>query len=774
MRTILILLLFLATLTDVSAQEMSGPMTGKAVYFDVSPPLRERPAIRPGKSDRSWKEGVVPNRADPAGTALRAGVRDSVVQYRQGQTVPDSLILGFAGLGNLNQVVPPDPMGAAGPNHYLQIVNESFAIWNKSGALVAGPFNSSFIWEGMPNNSNNGDGIALFDEQANRWLISQISLPNFPAGPFFLMMAVSQSPDPAGAWYRYEFEFTELPDYPKLGVWPDGCYLSFTRVKATSLQYLGATVMSFNRTAMLAGDPDAPFIRFQLQSPLNLLPADCDGPFPPAGTPCYFGYTESSSFVVREFVSNWANPSASSFGAPFRLPVSPFSGCSNGISQKGSDKRLATMDTRLMYRLQFRQFPGYCSMVTNQTVGVESHAGIRWYELQKTNGDWFVSQQSTYAPDSLSRWMGSIAMDSAGNIALGYSVSSASLFPSIRFTGRMKHDPPGQMTLQETSLVEGTGSQTGLWNGESRWGDYSSMTVDPSSASTFWYTQEYYSAISWNDWKTNISCFSFRNILDFDAVSSPSSVCTGGFATLGVDIFNDPGNCTYSWSSRPAGFSSTEKNPVITPGRSSTYIVQVTSGAQVKTDSVFVMVIPAPTVAAGNDTTVCRYVGEVAISGSVTNAATTSWTTSGDGYFSDPAALNTAYQPGVNDQATGSFSLKLTAFPSNACQPVSSLRQVVIDTCLGITEVPPVTLSVQLYPVPAEKMLTVRLNVPDGEGPVTLSVMNMLDITLFYETLKPRHRMIDRQVDVSRFPKGLYVIVVRSSAGSVAKPFLVK
>jgi hypothetical protein len=184
-----------------------------------------------------------------------------------------------------------------------------------------------------------------------------------------------------------------------------------------------------------------------------------------------------------------------------------------------------------MYRLQFRKFNDHWSMLCNHSVNTSSNvAGVRWYELRKTTGAWTVYQQSTYAPsDNNCRWMGSIAMDTAGNIALGYSVSSSNMYPSIRYTGRLKADPLNQMTINEQTIMDGGGCQTSTSH---RWGDYSSMTVDPASPTTFWFTSEYYSTTSSSNWQTRVASFTFENIFSSFATSNPESLCAGDSSQL--------------------------------------------------------------------------------------------------------------------------------------------------------------------------------------------------------------------------------------------------
>ncbi len=756
-----------------SAQEPSIPVTGRAIYFDISSPLRERLRENSGKADLSWKEGILPNDIRRSGSEEqdRPGFQDTVVQREFGRNSMDSALLNFDGLANVNNIVPPDTYGDVGPSHYVQLVNLSFAIYDKTGVKLLGPVSTGSIWEGMPHNSNNGDGVVLYDEQAGRWLISQFSLPTFPYGPFYQMIAVSQTPDPTGSWYRWEFESAELPDYPKFGVWRDGFYMSFTRLKSGTLQKSGIGVVAFDRTAMISGDPGARYIQFLFSNPYTILPADCDGPFAEPGSPNYYGFVRPGFFVIREFQANWTDPSASTFGNTLELPIAQFAGCGQGIPQKESDKLLTPLDDRLMYRLQYRNFGDHQAMVVNHTVGVGPGAGIRWYELRKTNGNWFVNQQSTYAPDTLSRWMGSIAMDTAGNMALGYSVSGNSIYPSIRYTGRMNHDPPGVMTLPEHTIIAGAGSQTGIWSGQSRWGDYSSMTVDPSAPSTFWYTQEYYATTSNNGWSTRIASFSFSGILDIQATATPPTVCKGDSAQLDVEVSGGSGPCTYQWTSDPPGFASGLRNPRVLPVTPTTYIIRVTSGTQVKTDSVRVPLIPLPVAFAGIDTTICRYVPELRMAGSVINSAVSRWYTSGDGYFDQPEALNTLYHLGLYDKQSDSLTFRLTAYSVADCQPVSAFRHVGIDACSGMSGPGEDRLQLNLSPNPATSRLTIRVTGARLHR-ITFVISDVLGKELHRETPVDGDSEIIRTVDVSAYPRGICFVKVTIHSGILVRPFV--
>ena len=516
--SLILLLLFVIKYYSFGQDNLSGPIVQTTVYFDVSPPLRDIVKNLPPKAETSWKDGIVKNkfniRQRPQGQEP-GGLTDPNLQKINGPLASDTTIVNFDGGNNTQGVYPPDTHGDVGPNHYFQVVNCHYSIYSKTGALLLGPLNNSTIFNGLSNNSNDGDAIVLYDEQADRWLFSQFSLPNYPAGPFYQMIAVSTTGDPTGSWYRYQYTFTNMPDYPKFGVWGDGYYMSMHMFTATSGNYAGIGAVAYNRTLMLAGSPAATMITFTKSSSdeaFGWLPSDCDGPFPAGNPPNSFLYSYDGSsndhLGIYDFHVDWVTTANSTFSNFVSLPVNAFTTNLSGCIQPGTTVKLDALNDRMMYRLQYRSFAGYSTLVCNHTVDISSTiAGIRWYELRKTTGNWSIYQQGTYSlSDNNSRWMASIAMDSIGNIAMGYSVSGSTRYPSIRYTGRKNNDVLNQMTMAEKGIFNGGGSQTGS---AARWGDYSAISCDPKAKATFWYTQEYMATTSSNGWRTRIASFSF-------------------------------------------------------------------------------------------------------------------------------------------------------------------------------------------------------------------------------------------------------------------------
>jgi hypothetical protein len=519
--------------TTGTAQGQNGPrpVVQFATRTDTSRPVRELPTRPPAPAvlgqifQRPFK--LLPNRQE----SVEIDSIDTAVQGPVAELGAPSVLGHFEGVGNRNGVLPPDPTGDIGPSHYVQMVNLSFAIFDRSGNLLSGPFDNRELWAGFGGPCearNDGDPIVLYDHLADRWMMSQFALPNFPSGPFYQCIAVSQTGNPMGAWHRYEFTIhqSKLNDYPKFGVWSDGYYMSINQFSCNFIRcrWAGQGVVAFERDAMLAG-AGARMVYFDLESvDKNLggmLPADLDGPAPPAGTPNPFAQVDDDAWgyspdqlQIWQFAVNWTNPTASTFTHTVDLPTAPFNSnmCGysrNCIPQPGGTKVDAISD-RLMYRLQYRDFGTHQTLVTNHTVDENGsdHAGIRWYELRSTGTGWSMYQQGTYAPDAHHRWMASIAMNGIGDIAVGYSKSSSTVSPSILVTGRLNGDAAGFMTQPEVTIVNGSGYQT---HSSGRWGDYSQMSVDPVDDCTFWYTQEYYASVGPAPWRTHIGSVKLRD-----------------------------------------------------------------------------------------------------------------------------------------------------------------------------------------------------------------------------------------------------------------------
>lgn len=493
---------------------------------DVSPPLGEtqkepRFAVVPKdkraiikQEEHAVKPIPLPEKKSAVGAAARlaptGGTGPAPTKLKA------TIGVQFEGVGEgLNYVVqhaPPDTNGSVGITQYVQWVNEALAVFDKrTGAVLSGPTDGNALWKGFGGkceHSNDGDPITLYDKAANRWVMTQFAVTGGP--PFSQCIAVSKTADALGEYFRYEFQFSDFNDYPKFGVWPDGYYASFNMFSATTQQFIGAKACAFEREKMLTGD-SARMHCSDVPNLGGLLPSDWDGATPPpAGSPNYFLNFGDNALNLWKFHVDWNNPAGSTFSGPVATQVAPFDpACLNMtcVPKPRTTQRLEPLSDRLMFRLAYRNMGDHETLVVNHSVKTASGSGIRWYELRNPGGTMEVKQQATYAPDALYRWMGSVVMDKVGNMAMGYSVSSNQMFPSIRYTGRSVTDPPNTMALEQ-SLVNGKGSQAA---GLERWGDYSSISVDPSDDCTLWFTSQYLAGSGKFNWHTRVASIKFPN-----------------------------------------------------------------------------------------------------------------------------------------------------------------------------------------------------------------------------------------------------------------------
>jgi uncharacterized repeat protein (TIGR01451 family) len=577
----------LALQGEAAGEEARGPLLDVAAQpkptvtlpdaFGTVASLKDVPPVsfKPGTVFSPAEEPQLP-RSNPSGLSGP----DAVAQTWMGSLSMPSPIANFDGISLADQGAsfsPPDTEGdigydpTTGKHYYFQWINVAYQAWDvtnpASPSVVVSRAAGNALWAAaLPGSAcagtNNGDPIVLFDEQAHRWFISQFSLgPSF-AGPFHQCVAVSQTANPAGAWYVYDYPYrdgtTYFNDYPHFGVWPDGTYSAYLMTvhefNAAGNSYLGQSASAFDRARLLAGDSSAPLVTFGLgTSYYGMLPADLDGAPPASGTPGFFFMASpGGSMQIWEFKPDWTTPANSVFGvgaghtSNYSLSISPYTeGCTistcDRVPQSGTTRLLDSLGDRLMHRVAFRLLNGGVqTAVLNQTVDVDgsggsNRTGIRWYELRRdaTSGAWSVHQQSTYAPGTTDyRWMGSIATDGSGDIALGFSASSSSIFPSIRYVGRLYTDTLSTMPQAEITMTVGLGAQTG----SSRWGDYSNLSVDPQDGCTFWYTQEYNGSTASLPWKTRIGSFKFPTC---------SAIATGGLSgTVRNAADNNPINAS--------------------------------------------------------------------------------------------------------------------------------------------------------------------------------------------------------------------------------------
>jgi len=451
------------------------------------------------------------------------------------------------------QRAPADPNGAVGETQFVQWVNNSIAVFNKdTGKLEPpSPLPGNYLWKNFGGNceeNNDGDPVVQYDKLAKRWVLAQFSVNNGRQTGYSECIAISTSPDALGEYWLYEFQYPIMDDYPKMGVWPDGYYVSFNMYNEytgpdgqLTSQFLGSRACVYDRRSMLSGLPGKQQC-FQLSSDyFGFMPSDLDGSaLPPSGAPNYYVAlgAKPDTLDLWKFKVDWKDPRKSSFGqasnnAPnATIPVAHYNLACNGsgaicVTQpqkvKGQEQ-LDSLGDRLMFRLAYRHFKDHESLVLNHSVdtgGNDGRTAVRWYELRDLEKDTpTVFQQGTFSPDKTHRWIGSIALDRKGNIALGYNVSGESVYPGIRVAARLSSDPKGAIG-NEVPIFDGAGIQTcapaggscqcqkpdGTCDTLTRWGDYSAITLDPVDDCTFWYTTEYQKTDGAFNWHTGIASF---------------------------------------------------------------------------------------------------------------------------------------------------------------------------------------------------------------------------------------------------------------------------
>jgi hypothetical protein len=412
---------------------------------------------------------------------------------------------------------------AVGDTQVAEFVNSVFDVFDKSTGdpLLSAPAQGYNLFTGAGGNCDPSTGnysvdpIVQWDKLAHRWMLLWNT---FYSGSYTTCMAISKTKDATGSWYLYQYPQNDgFPDYPKWGVWSDAYY------QTQNISGYNAYVCAYESAKLVKGNSKAQQICFTTDGfDTSLQPGDIDSAstLPPKGEPeVYLGAIDNSNpgTHVYEYLFHvdFVHPKKSTFkgvGGTMPIKVAKFSlacgGFSDCIPQKGTSDVNEALGDRLMYRLAYRNFGDHQTwLVTHDVTTTGGQVGPRWYEFRapKDSTKLTVYQQGTFAPDSNYRWMGSIAMDKAGDIALGYSISSSSMYPSISFTGRVPSDSKGTMET-EAQIVAGTAAHNGS---SERWGDYSAMRVDPSDDCTFWYTQEYYLSEGDYTWSSQIASLKF-------------------------------------------------------------------------------------------------------------------------------------------------------------------------------------------------------------------------------------------------------------------------
>lgn len=605
-----------------------------AVNFGESFAVRDLPSIKMGYSkkrlatDPYYEEKNASNKKpirkfDPNAVATPDGALWSASSASFGPVpaAPALPTVSFDGISSAETVtlgqgyLPPDTTGAVGPTQYVQAVNSAFRVWDKAGNPLTAPATLSALFATLPGacaTTNDGDPIVLYDQLADRWLISQFCTLADPNN--HQLIAVSKTGDATGAYYLYDFAMpnNKFNDYPHFGMWPDGYYMTDNQFNQAGTAFLGGGAFAFNRAKMLAGDPTANFVYFDMDTIVpgagGVLPASMDGfTPPPAGSPAPFAYFEANEYGdpgdrlrIFDFHADFTTPANSTFtervGSP--LTVAAFdpreipSGSRNVVPQPGqvASRWLDVISDRLMFRLAYRNLGTSETLIANHSVNAATapafRAGVRFYQLSRASvaAPFTITEQQTFdngVADTEHRWMGSAAINHQGDIAVGYSVSSATVSPSIRYAAKFGTDPAGSGLAQgEQTLMLGAGQQTST---SGRWGDYSQMSIDPVDDCTFWYTQEYYAATSGGGWRTRVAKFAPRacTISPRGTISGTITNCASGLPAANITVSTATGGYsrgtiadgsysitvvpgTYTVSASSPNYSTTATSPTLT------------------------------------------------------------------------------------------------------------------------------------------------------------------------------------------------------------------
>jgi hypothetical protein len=517
--TILALLILLGQ-TGFAEQIQRHPILISSTHVRTTVPLRdmkEVPVLNTMK--------VMPEHDEPL-TTHQTNLPDAVAQdITKAPPVGTQNLLNFSGITGSQGggFVPPDTNSAVGGTQVVETVNLAYAIYNKTnGSVIKAATSIRTLYAplgGLCGSTGNlSDPVASWDIAAQRWVISIIAYNNnFTSNA--LCVAVSQTSDATGTYNLYSFSYNSvLPDYPKLGVWPDAYYVT-TNSYPGGGSFSGAESCALNRANMLAGQAAGNAVCFQRGTgDFALLPAALDGnTAPPSGAPNFemdLNTNSNNQLNLYKFHVDFANPANSTFTGPTLLTVASYSDdCPTTtrlcIPQPSPGEKVDGRGGRLMHRLAYRNYGDHEAMVVTHAIKPTSGsaaAASRWYEIRNPNSSPSIFQQGTVVHPTISVWNGSIAMDKAGDIALGVSASSTAQKPTIAYVGRTPSDANGKMEAPFV-VIAGTGVQVG---GGNRWGDYSSMQVDPADDCTMWYTTMYYTA-NGSNWNTRMNSFKFNN-----------------------------------------------------------------------------------------------------------------------------------------------------------------------------------------------------------------------------------------------------------------------
>lgn len=685
--------LFISQPSEAQDNPVGPGITGTGTYHGLTHPLRDLPVLsaeefRLMEAEERVRNKKLAKRSYPyAKVALPKGP-DPVWQSDMGAVKAGrGIIMNFNGQNS--PYFPPDANGAAGPLYYMQSINTVYAIYHKeTGAIAAGPTNLNQLFSGVTgSNCNDGDPLILYDETADRWLAVEFSICSSNDR---MLVAVSQTNDPTGAWHKYSFDVADMPDYPKFGIWRDGYYMGTNNSTGNDIYVFERDQMLIGGTAQMVGFNN-PWRPTTIDGFMCVPPLDNDGPLAPEGAPGLFITLNDDAIGggadqlwIYELVVDWDDISNATFTRVQQLNVPPFDsnfGSSwDNIRQPGTSQRLDAIPMVIMNRPQYRNFGAYETIVCCHTVDLDAtnHAGIRWYELRRNGGDWSVRQTGTYGPDEHSRWMGSISLNGSNEIGLAYSISSTTEYPGLRFTGQSAAAyaaASGELDITETNIQTGSNSQTGA----NRWGDYADLCVDPDNDHTFWFSSQYGGSRM-----TRIASFEFApQAIAANFTASTMAPCEGSavaFTDLSTGLVT-----AWSWTFEGGEPSASNlQNPVVTYPVTGTYDVTLIISDGLNSDTLLMedyiqaVNIPDQPVMPTGDQDVCKgATGLAYVTGPVADAMSYLWSLS-------PAVAGTIIGTdtmsvlSVSDSFTGTLWVKVRA--SNECgsSPVSDSLSIIV------------------------------------------------------------------------------------------------
>lgn len=751
----------------------------KAVAFAKTAPLSELTAhLSPDKADAIPIQKEVINKFDVEkwGNTDKSA-RPADVQTKMGNIRTRGPVTGFRGQGGTG-FVPPDTDGDVNDEYFVQMVNSKYNIYLKDGTHVLGPLDLSTIWSQLPGGpwGNSGDPIVLYDEEYDKWILTQFA-PRNNYSENYELFAVSETSDPTGAYYLYAFEFDNVfNDYPKMGVWSDAYYATYNMFlrEGNSFSFVGASITAVEREKMVVGDPDAQMIvtpgysQGYIPGYYSTMPADVDGEDFPDGTPCPVMYINSNQEIeFWNFTPDWENPDNSVFEkqdqnvvvSSFVETPSNYNNNSGFIPQPNTSSRLDGLGRMIMNRLAYRKFDTHESMVVNHSVLVNGFSGIRWYEFRRPNGFWELYQEGTYAPDDgIHRWMGSIAMNANGDIAVGYSVSNAvDVFPSIRYTGRRVNDPAGEMTVEEIEVKTGTSSQSHY-----RWGDYSCMNVDTENDTSFWYTTEY------NGWSTWISEFDFSPIEGATAEAGEDGyICTNeqfetsgsGENVLNIEWTTD-GDGVFSPFDQFISTYIRGNQDIANGGCTLTMTVTGFDGNQVS-DEMYLHIVPWAD--AGEDAAI-HADESYQLQAQGTAYGSIQWSTDGDGTFSDENTIQPIYTPGPMDIANAGVELTLNVSVNEPCEDEKE-DSMILDIIVGIDKIKS-EQNISVSPNPSSDVFLLKISNLDQKKELTLLIHTGYGKEVYREQINIASGSISKSIDMSRFVPGIYFASIKTEDGT--------